>query len=150
MRSMVFVYLSSMITVLLIAMISFITMKSSYMEALESNMDDAIVHSVKMLQADRNEVINSYTLSAMDFSSEVTDAQLTDFKQNFVEYLTHHLDERLTHLDVEIFGADDINGMLSVQLTGYYMYPFGVEDSVSTYKTVILDKYLKTDYNDIS
>ncbi len=150
MRSMVFVYLSSMIAVILIAMISFITMKSSYMEALESNMDDAIVHSVKMLQTDRDKGINSLTLREMKFSSDVAENELTDFKQNFVEYLAGHLDEKLTHLDVEIFGADDINGMISVQLTGYYMYPFGVEDHVSTYKTVILDKYLKTDYNDVS
>lgn len=148
MRSMVLIYISSLATMLGIAIISFITMKSSYMEAIENNMDDAIVYSVKMLQTDRDLSLNSYYQSSLGFTSQMTDEELSLFKKSFIEYLASHLDERIVKLDVEIYGADDINGMLSVQLTGYFEYPFGVSDHVSTYKTVIMDKYLKTDYND--
>ena len=70
-------------------------------------------------------------------------ARNAQFKKDFVQYLTANLDSRITGIDVSIYGADYLNGILSVELVAHFRYPAGAESTVSTYKTVILDRRVK-------
>ena len=65
------------------------------------------------------------------------------FKQDFIMYLSSNIDSRVKTLDVDIYGADADKGLLSVEVTAYFHYPTGVVGDVTSYKTVILDKYKK-------
>ena len=156
MRSVLLAYIGTIIAILLVAIISCITIKSSYMDLIEQNLDDSIMFAIKSLQTDRNLLYSGgyYNFSVDDTSHTVSSADikrgidwnssdLDDFKKDFVDYLTANIDSRVVELDVDFYGADAENGLLSVKVTGHFVYPFGVEDKVSTYKTVILDKYVK-------
>ena len=67
----------------------------------------------------------------------------TALKEDFVKDLTMNLDSTVNRLDVEIYGADASDGLLSVEVTAFFKYPTGNYGTVSSYKTVILDKYVK-------
>lgn len=64
-------------------------------------------------------------------------------KQDFIGYLASRLDSRVTDIEVEFYGADSKNGVISAQVIAYFEYPTGQRDKVTTYKTVILDKEVK-------
>lgn len=146
MRSSVFVYTTALITMLVVCIISVITMKSSYMEKVDSSVDDAIVYSVKMLQVDRDLSGSQDVTIISNFENSLNyEDELSEFKQKFVNSLTKIIDEDITDLDIDIYGADEVRGILSIKVTAHFKYPFGGVDTVSTYKTVILDKYLKQD-----
>ena len=68
-------------------------------------------------------------------------------KNNFIKYLTTNLNSNVTNLDVNIYGADATNGLLSAEVTATFKYPTGNTGTVSCYRTVILDKYLKPQAN---
>lgn len=156
MRAVLLAYVGTVITIILVAIISCITIKSSYMDLIENNLDDSIMFAVRSLQTDRSLL---YESDYYDFSGSETphtvagsnvkrgidwsSSSLDGFKKDFVDYLTANIDSRVVELDVDFYGADEKNGLLSVKVTGHFVYPFGVTGEVSTYKTVILDKYVK-------
>lgn len=152
MRTAIISYIGVFIILITIAIISIITMKSSYSELIHQSLDDSIEYSVRMLQIDRSAVRNSekYILDEAKHNIDWdTPYQNTDtvknekFKQDFVQYLVNNIDAKINNLDINIYGADADSGILSVEVTAYFTYPGGQTDKVSSYKTMILDKYNK-------
>ena len=144
MRSTLLVYTGSLILVILIAIISSLTAYTSYTEIVQQNLDDAVVLSVKMCQ-DGMDLYLDDALTETNYSRNVsfTNDNLSDFKKNFIKYLTYDLNSNVDNIDVDFFGADESNGLLSVRVTAHFRYPTGHEGTVKTTKTVILDKYVK-------
>ena len=61
------------------------------------------------------------------------------YKTNFVRCLVKNIDSKVNRIDINILGADEVNGMLSVEVTAYFSYLSGQEGQVSSYATVILN-----------
>ena len=159
MRISVGIYTGFFSIILLVAIICSIISYSSYSDTVQQNLDESMELAVQMLRtdaakkADTSEGFVEYLDGVavgkdtdVDFISEATtkseelDAQL---KENFVKYLTANLNASVTDLEVNIYGADATNGLLSAEVIATFKYPTGNTGTVSCYKTVILDKYLK-------
>lgn len=158
MRTAVIVYSGVMTIILLVAIISVITMKSSYSESIAQSLDDSIEYSVKSLQSDRDDIINyaspSNALSTAkrkvnwdnwDTVGDPIDKKEADekFKQEFIDNLVSNIDSRINKIDINIYGADAEYGLISVKVIAHFDYPFGKEDKVVSKKTIILNKELK-------
>jgi len=151
MKSSVITYIGIMFLVLTVGIICLLTMKSSYADSIRKNLDDSIVSSVEMLQTDKSEKVyidlnghvSEIPKQSITWDSSLVNAVSGDFKEDFVGYLTAGLDERITDLDINIYGVDTKAGALSVEVVAYFNYPTGQQDSVSSYKTVILNKMEK-------
>lgn len=137
--------------VLTIGIICVLTMKSSYAETIRDSLDDSIVTSVKMLQVDRDlveykdgsgSVINLPSRN-IDWSSSMGTDEVSKFKSDFVTNLISNLDSRISSVEVDIYGVDTEVGALSVGVVATFRYPSGQVDTVESYKTVILNKYVK-------
>lgn len=161
MRTAGIVYGGVIMIILVIMILSLVTMKSSYSDQISQSLDDALELAIYMCRADvenktalsnsslgseSNWVNKLYSDSDREKSIAWTDESLSEFKQDFVKYLVQNLDARVYSLDVDIYGADEEYGMLSVKVTAHFYYP-GVApgggqptDEVSTYKTVILNR----------
>lgn len=151
MRASAILYIGVLISVLTIGIISVLTMKSSYAETIRASLDDSIVYAVSQLQIDREGLVyidadgnvNTVDSHAIDWETDIGDDEVSVFKKNFVENLVAHIDNRVTELQVNIYGVDINVGALSVEVIAKYNYPMGQEDTVSSYKTIILDKVEK-------
>lgn len=150
MKTTVLLYIGVMITVFVVGIISVVTMKSSYAETIRDSLDDSIVYSVMMLQQDRDLLVykdadgnESHVEKEEILWDESTTEDVEVFKRDFVGYLVSNLDNRITDLDVKIYGVDNNVGALSVEVIAHFNYPTGQADTVSSYKTVILNKYMK-------
>lgn len=159
MRTSVIVYSGVMTIILLVAIISVITMKSSYSELIAQSLDDSIEYSIKSLQNDRDKIGNyaspSNTTSMVKKDIEWNNDWVVEeepktkeeadekFKQDFVRYLTSNIDSRINDIEINIYGADAEFGVISVEITAYFDYPFNKTDKVVSKKTIILDKELK-------
>ena len=69
--------------------------------------------------------------------------EVDDLKQSFVNYLAENIDARIKGLTVNIYGADEENGVLSVDVYAKFNYQNGREAEVSCYRTAILNTTLK-------
>lgn len=142
-------YVSLIFTVLLVGALTIILMKSSYADVMRDNLDDSILYSLKMLQVDRDVWMDDWVAKdpmaprAVTWDSAWVNSDNNQFKQKFISYLTGSIDSRVTSLDVSFYGVDSVNGMLSVEVTANFRYPTGVSGSVTTQKTVILEKEVK-------
>lgn len=161
MRTMAILYVSILMTIMSLGIICVLTMKSSYAETIRDNLDDSIVYSVKLLQVDRdNSWVNkldpdnddsryTYPAQNIDWVSGYQDRDVEDsvdkFKTDFVRYLTANLDTRVSDVEVTFYGVDNNAGALSVKVIANFTYPSGQKGSVESYKTVILNKYVKDD-----
>ena len=168
MRTAVLTYSGVMTIILLVAIISVITIKSSYSELIAQSLDDSIEYSVKSLQNDRDGIIdydspsnaiaspsdaigmNKRDIEWNDWIIESNPKNKKDvdekFKQDFVRYLTSKIDSRINDLEINIYGADAEYGVMSVEITAYFDYPFGKTDKtdkVVSKKTIILNRELK-------
>lgn len=168
MRTAVLTYSGVMTIILLVAIISVITIKSSYSELIAQSLDDSIEYSVKSLQNDRDGIIdyaspsnaiaspsdaigmNKRDIEWNDWTIESNPKNKKDvdekFKQDFVRYLTSKIDSRINDLEINIYGADAEYGVMSVEITAYFDYPFGKTgktDKVVSKKTIILNRELK-------
>jgi hypothetical protein len=76
-------------------------------------------------------------------TDEVGWANTDQFKNAFIDYLASTIDPRITDLDVNIYGADADNGVLSVEVVATFKYLDGIQSTVSCYRTVILNSTLK-------
>lgn len=167
MKATVFIFSSAFMTMLVVAIISTITMKSSYAELIRQSLDDSVEFSVYLLQngvrdAEGNSLVGESGNVVVDNISRVVvwdnwnstsiddeskfDERNTAFKQDFCSYLVSNIDTRVRSLDVNIYGADFSKGLLSVEIVARFQYPSGSWDSVTTYKTIILDKTLRQQY----
>lgn len=151
MKSVGLLYCGLIMTVLTVGIICTLTMKSSYAAVMRDSLDDSIVYSVKLLQVDRDLVVyedasgNRYDIPQQEITwgNSMGNDEVADFKADFVSYLTANLDSRINSVEVNIYGVDTEVGALSVGVKAEFTYPSGQTDTVESYKTVILNKYVK-------
>lgn len=164
MRSALLTYIGVMCSLAMVMIISIITMKSSYYEVIRQSLDDSMEYSISMLQLDRSLGADSLDYDDIQLvgggyrdinwennddwvsaSSSSTDKLQNDeyFKKRFVEYITSLIDSRVDSLSIDIYGADSEYGVISAEITAEFTYPFGVKDSVSVYKTIILNREIE-------
>lgn len=149
MKSALLLYSGFLTAILVVAIICSMISKSAQNDTIEQNLEDSIEYAVKMVQDDRALKYNGGDLEDRNLIGAVTwdtafgeteDARL---KEDFIGYLTANLNPSITKLDVDIYGADSKDGLLSAKVTATFAYPTGTIGKVSAYKTVILDKYVK-------
>ncbi len=155
MRISVAIYTGFFSLILLVAIISSIISYTSYSDTVQQNLEESMEFAVQMLRDDFEDYytadakFNSYmdnkhvdiNIAAKD---DTTGAEKNaKLKNSFIKYLTTNLNSNVTKLDVNIYGADATNGLLSAEVTATFKYPTGNTGTVSCYRTVILDKYLK-------
>lgn len=169
MRTVIFLYTSFLSTIILVAIISVIISHASYEEVIQQNLEESIEYSMKMLQRDRVYARNGVegeddnTGFYGNFNKYMTNESLSlslpsntlnaEFKKAFIGYLTSNLDTRVTNLVVDFYGAEENEGLLSVEVTAEFNYPMSavtsdgtlanVPGSVSVFKTIILEKEVK-------
>ena len=68
---------------------------------------------------------------------------LSQFKQDFVSIFAQNLDPKIDDLTINIFGADEERGLLSVEVIADFTYLGGNKGQVDTFKTMILSKTVK-------
>lgn len=147
MKTASLVYVGMLMTFLTLGILCILVMKSSYAETIRDNLDDSLIYSVKQFQRDRG--LLEYTdadgsqQDVVKRSVTWDESDLDGFKKDFIGYLTSNLDQRIYALDVDIYGVDMEVGALSVEVTAHFRYPSGQTDTVSSYKTVILNKFIK-------
>lgn len=152
MKSASLLYAGLMFLILEIAILCSITSKSAYTDSVRQSLEDSIEFSVCMLQEGQNKkvldgmtsgIVNSSDLYASidwkDSWGTSTD-NLTKFKKEFVECLMANLDSKVSSVEVNIYGADEKNGLLSVEVTAEFKYLSGHTGSVSCYRTMIINK----------
>lgn len=150
MRSATLMYTGLMFILLELAILCSIVSRSVYYDDVQSSLEDSIELSLFLLQDGQSEKLEqeSNIISSSDLYENVdgisNSADLDDFKKKFVEGLVKNLDSRVSNITVDIYGADDVNGLLSVEVTADFEYFSGNMGSVSCYRTMIYDKQLKS------
>ena len=159
MRISVGIYTGFFSMILLVAIISSIISYTSYSDTVQQNLEESMEFAVQMLRDDYedfytvNENFGNYmnnkgVVVNITAKGSTTGAEKNaKLKNNFIKYLTTNLNSNVTKLDVNIYGADATNGLLSAEVTATFKYPTGNTGTVSCYRTVILDKYLKPQAN---
>ena len=159
MRISVGIYTGFFSMILLVAIISSIIGYTSYSDTVQQNLEESMEFAVQMLRDDYEDfyTVNENFGNYMNNKGVVVNITAKDsttgaeknakLKNNFIKYLTTNLNSNVTKLDVNIYGADATNGLLSAEVTATFKYPTGNTGTVSCYRTVILDKYLKPQAN---
>lgn len=159
MRISVGIYTGFFSMILLVAIISSIISYTSYSDTVQQNLEESMEFAVQMLRDDYEDfyTVNENFGNYMNNKGVVVNITAKDsttgaeknakLKNNFIKYLTTNLNSNVTKLDVNIYGADATNGLLSAEVTATFKYPTGNTGTVSCYRTVILDKYLKPQAN---
>ena len=159
MRISVGIYTGFFSMILLVAIISSIISYTSYSDTVQQNLEESMEFAVQMLRDDYEDfyTVNKNFGNYMNNKGVVINITAKDsttgaeknakLKNNFIKYLTTNLNSNVTKLDVNIYGADATNGLLSAEVTATFKYPTGNTGTVSCYRTVILDKYLKPQAN---
>ena len=159
MRISVGIYTGFFSMILLVAIISSIIGYTSYSDTVQQNLEESMEFAVQMLRDDYEDfyTVNENFGNYMNNKGVVVNITAKDsttgaeknakLKNNFIKYLTTNLNSNVTKLDVNIYGADATNGLLSAEVTATFKYPTGNSGTVSCYRTVILDKYLKPQAN---
>lgn len=149
MRSATLMYAGFMFIILELAILSSVISRSVYNEDMQSSLESSVELSMHMLQEGQAEkIINESSVipssSLYESVNGISDSDLDDFKKGFVECLVKNLDSRVDDVTVDIYGADDLHGLLSVEVTAKFEYFSGNQGSVSCYRTMIYDKQLKS------
>lgn len=147
MRTTVIAYVGFITIFLQLLILSTIVSHSAYSSSIEDSLEDSITYAISMLQVGYSENVegslnsNPYEKDASDiiWNSNSPDA----FKSMFLSYLTETLDSRITDLNVNIYGADAENGILSVEVKAKFNYIDGKQGTASCYRTAILNTTLK-------
>ena len=159
MRISVGIYTGFFSMILLVAIISSIISYTSYSDTVQQNLEESMEFAVQMLRDDYEDfyTVNENFGNYMNNKGVVVNITAKDsttgaeknakLENNFIKYLTTNLNSNVTNLDVNIYGADATNGLLSAEVTATFKYPTGNTGTVSCYRTVILDKYLKPQAN---
>lgn len=159
MRISVGIYTGFFSMILLVAIISSIISYTSYSDTVQQNLEESMEFAVQMLRDDYEDfyTVNENFGNYMNNKGVVVNITAKDsttgaeknakLKNNFIKYLTTNLNSNVTKLDVNIYGADATDGLLSAEVTATFKYPTGNTGTVSCYRTVILDKYLKPQAN---
>lgn len=146
MRASVLSFVGFVVIFFQMLILSTIVSHSAYNNALGQSLDDSVTLAVYMLQEGFDEK-TSESLAANGIALNENPVKIEDmsaFKSQFISYLTGSLDSRFTDISVDIYGADEENGILSVEVTGKFQYTDGKSGTVSCYKTTILNSNLKS------
>lgn len=155
MRISVGIYTGFFAMILLVAIISSIISYTSYSDTVQQNLEESMEFAVQMLRDDYEDFYAANSTFAQYMNNKAVDIDIAakndttgaeknaKLKNNFIKYLTTNLNSNVTKLDVNIYGADATNGLLSAEVTATFKYPTGNLGTVTCYRTVILDKYLK-------
>lgn len=145
MRTSVLSFVGFVVIFFQILILSTIVSHSAYDTALEQSLDDSVTLAVYMLQEGFNEKMSD-SLAANGISLNANAVEIEDlssFKKQFVSYLASSLDSRFTDVTIDIYGADEENGVLSVEVTAKFKYTDGKIGTVTCDKTTILNTTLK-------
>ena len=118
MRTTVLSFVSFFILFLEVIILSTIISHSSYKASVEAGLEDSVTTAVSMLQEGYKDKVSGYI-------------EVDDLKQSFVNYLAENIDARIKGLTVNIYGADEENGVLSVEVYAKFNYQNGREENVS-------------------
>ena len=161
MRSTVLVYIGLIMMVLQIAILANVTAKSSYSDVLQASVDDALERTMHMTRMDAdlhfdktvwgtdatgsesNKPLGIGETSFDQHSSGSAGNSLGAFKSRFVNTLMGNLDPRITDCTVNIYGADEETGVLSVEVIAHYKYLGRGTGTVKSYKTMIVNKTVR-------
>ncbi len=145
MRTSVLSFTGFVVILFQILILSTIVSHSAYDSALKQSLDDSVTLAVYMLQDGFDEhMSDSFNANGIHIDSNAVNIDnISSFKKQFVSYLAGSLDSRFTDLTVNIYGADEENGLLSVEVTAKFKYTDGKIGTVSCYKTTILNSLIK-------
>lgn len=145
MRTSVLSFVGFMTIFFQVLILSTVISHSSYESALEQSLDDSVTMTVYMMQNGfSTNVENSLNANGGVLRKGTLQLDdLTGFKKDFVSLLSSNLDAKFTDLTVDIYGADEEKGILSVEATAKFKYIDGKEGTVSCYKTTILNSNIK-------
>lgn len=116
--------------------------EGNYAEFKRANWEDFVWEDGESWEEASSQLIGSDKDYRTDTSLAKSEAN-DEFKQRFLSYLVANLDSRVEDLEINIYGADALTGLLSVEVIAQFEYPGGKLGTVSTYKTVILNKTLR-------
>lgn len=137
MRAASLSFVSFFILFFQVVILSTIISHSAYKNSVEQGLEDSVTLAVSMIQKGFSERVEESSIT------NNVNTSTSDLKTNFISYLSDNLDSRITGLTVNIYGADEENGILSVEVFAKFKYLNGKEDEVSCYKTAILNTTLK-------
>lgn len=145
MRTSVLSFVGFMVIFFQLLILSTIVSHSAYDAALEQSLDDSVTLAVYMMQDGFDEnITENLAANGLSLNKDAVSIEgLSAFKKQFVSYLASSLDARFTDVTVDIYGADEENGILSVEVTAKFKYTDGKIGTVSCYKTTLLNSTLK-------
>ena len=146
MKANVLMYIGLILIILQVAILANVTAKSSYAESIRQSLDDSLERSMSLIRTDAEGHFQLYDLDDEVYGAvNVSNAdKLGEFKTGFISILAKDLDPKIENLVVNIYGADEETGILSVEVVADFMYLDGRhKGTVSSYKTMIINKTLK-------
>ena len=146
MKTAAFLYSGFISILLLSAIIISLTASSSYEDIVVTSLDSSLERAITLLQQDKKLLSYDDSLSkqaSVSWSTWQASEADEEFKQDFIDYLVSGLDSKVTDLNVKFYGADSEYGLLSVEVIANFIYPTGHVGTVSSYKTMILNKEQK-------
>ena len=148
MRTTVIGYVGFFIIMLQLLILSTLVSNTSYQDVMTQSLEDSVDLSISMLQLDfenklNREINNSESISLDDVKADISwsseASQMSDIKKDFIAYMVENLDSRITDINVNIYGADSEDGLLSVEVTAKFKYFDGRPGAVTCYRTAILN-----------
>lgn len=146
MRSAILSYIGFTIIFIQLLILSTLISHSTYKSSIEDSLEDSMTYAVARLQVGYTENVesslatnNQQERTGINWSSTSPDK----FTNEFLNFFTESIDSRVTDLKVNVFGVDEENGLLSVEVIANFNYIDGKQGTVSCYKTIILNTILK-------
>lgn len=147
MKSNVIMYIGLILLILQIAIICNVTAKSSYSDMIQQSVDESLertMHAIRLDSAEHND--NEMASEKNNLYGAINmndDAELGEFKEEFLKLLAQNMSSKIDNITVNFFGADKENGVMSIEVIADFSYLGGSRGQVSSYKTMILDKTAK-------
>lgn len=111
----------TIIILLIVLILSSIVSKTNRSNEIKESLNTSIQQTIKIIKDKRYDIASNEELIA-------------EFNRNLILQLNSD-----SKVDVAIYEADYINGLLDAEITLTFTYPHGKQDTVSTRKTVLLD-----------
>lgn len=148
-------YIGLILIVIQIAILANITARTSYADSIRQSLDESLERSMSMIRMDADDHFQMYVDQNSDLYDEIygdldsaTTAGLGKFKSDFVKIFVRNLNPKINSLEVNIFGADEETGLLSVEAIAEFTYLGGQTGKVDTYKTMIINKTVEPNTRD--
>lgn len=154
MKTTIFSYIGFFIITIQLVVLGTIIAKSSYQQTIEQSVEDSMTLAANMLKEEYadNYAINMELLKSQGYDPNETtltwsSSGLSDWKKEFVTYLSNNIDSRITDLSVEFYAADESKGILSANVTVKFKYLNGKIGEASCYKTIVLNTNGETSFD---